>query len=145
MLPVSLQLRRRNCVFAAPIFATGLFSDLCPISKHKTRQRQERPLHSQADKALGYPGIWTSEAAPETPTQEQAASTLLKSSLYLITSNTCPKCSSRSCYSCPDCQQPGQPEGKHPRKQEKEMEESLLPQCSTSKQAECLQILRKSV
>lgn len=144
MLPVSLQLRR-NCAFAPPIFATGLFSDLCPISNHKSRPRRERPLHSQADKALVCPGIWTSEAAPETPAQEQAASTLLESRLHLISTNTCPKSSSRNCCSCPDRLQPGQPEGKYPRKQEKEMDVSLLPQCSTSKQAECLQIFRKSV
>lgn len=78
MPPASLQLHW-NCVFAPPILATGLSSDLCPISKHKPRQQQERPLHSQADKALVYPGIWISKAAPETPGQEQAASTLLES------------------------------------------------------------------
>lgn len=70
-----------------------------------------------------YPGIWTSEAAPETQAQEQAASTLLETRMYLITRKACPSRSSRNCCSCPDFQScPGRLPAaglteKHPRKE----------------------------
>lgn len=83
------------------------------------------PTAFSGRQSMDYPGIWTSEAASETQAQEQAASTMLETRMYLIISKACPNRSSRNCYlypdlcSCPRRMPAARLTAKHPMKERK--------------------------
>lgn len=102
-----------------------LFQSTSHAASNRSSPAAVTPTAFSGRQGMDYPGVWTSEAASETQAQEQAASTLLETRMYLIISKACPNRCSRNCYSCPDlCSCPrrmpaARLTGKHPRKERK--------------------------